>query len=116
MREAKERFSGGIKLDGGNVQLLLFVDDLMLMAEKDEDMEKNLMILDEVMTEWKMKINWRKTKTMVLEREGGVCDVSVKGENIEEAKVMKYLGAMFNEEGSCEDEVESRIWGDMQNH
>ena len=33
----------------------------------------------------------------------------VKGEKIEEVKVMKYLGAMFNEEGSCEDEVDSRI-------
>ena len=37
--------------------------------------------------------------------------MSVKGEKIEEVKVMKYLGAMFNEEGSCEDEVESRIGG-----
>ena len=32
-----------------------------------------------------------------------------KGKKIEEVKVMKYLGAMFNEEGSCEDEVDSRI-------
>ena len=34
---------------------------------------------------------------------------TVKGEKIEEVKVMKYLGAMFNEEGSCEDEINSRI-------
>ena len=33
----------------------------------------------------------------------------MKGEKIEEVEVMKYLGAMFNEEESCEDEVESRI-------
>lgn len=79
----------------------------MMMAEKDEDSERNLRILDEVMTEWKMKINWGNTKAMVVKREG-VCNVSVKGEKIEEVKVMKYLGAMFNEEGTCEDEVGNR--------
>ena len=49
-REAKERFSGGVKLDDRNVQFLLFAHDLMIMAEKDEDSERNLRILDEVMT------------------------------------------------------------------
>ena len=62
-----------------------------------------------------MKINWGKTKAMVVKRGGGSCNVTVKGEKIEEVKVMKYLGAMFNEEGSCEDEVEQN-WVDMQNH
>ena len=73
-------------------------------------MESNLRILDGVMAKWQMKINWGKTKAMVVKRGGGSCNVSVKGEKIEEVKVMKYLGAMFNnEEGSCEDEVDSRI-------
>ena len=51
------------------MQFLLFADDLMLMAEKDEDIEKNLRIIGQVMTEWKMKINWGKTKTMVVKGE-----------------------------------------------
>ena len=28
---------------------------------------------------------------------------------VEEVKTMKYLGALFNEEGSCEEEIENRI-------
>ena len=109
LREAKERFSGGVKLEERNVQFLLFADDLMLVAETEEDVERNLQILDDVMAQWQMKINWGKTKAMVVKRGGGSCNVTVKGEKIEEVKVMKYLGAMFNEEGSCEDEVDSRI-------
>ena len=35
--------------------------------------------------------------------------ISVKGKNIEEVKVMKYLGALFNDEGTCEEEIEKRI-------
>ena len=48
---------------------------------------------------------------MVVKRGGGVCNVLVKGEKIEEVNVMKYVsrGTIINEEGSCEDEVESRI-------
>ena len=61
------------------------------------------------MAKWQMKINWESTKAMVVKRGGGSCNVMVKGEKIDEVKVMKYLGAMFNEEGSCEDEVDSRI-------
>ena len=33
----------------------------------------------------------------------------MKGEKIEEVKTMTYLGARFNEEGSCEEEIENRI-------
>ena len=33
----------------------------------------------------------------------------MKGEKIEEVKSMKYLVALFNEEGLCEEEIENRI-------
>ena len=58
VREAKERFSGGVKVEERNVQFLLFADDLMLVTVKKEDVERNLQILDNVMAKWQMKINW----------------------------------------------------------
>ena len=39
------------------IQLFLFADGLMLVTEIDEDVERNVKVLDEVMTKWKMKIN-----------------------------------------------------------
>ena len=39
------------------MQFLLFADNLMLVAEKEEDMERNLRILDDVMAKWQVKIN-----------------------------------------------------------
>lgn len=54
---------------------------------------------------------------MVVKRGGGAYNDLVKGEKIEDVKVMKYLGAIFNEEWSREDEVDSRIRVIcMQNH
>ena len=60
---------------------------------------------------WQMKINRGKTKAIVVKRGGGSCNVTVNGEKIEEVKVMKYLEAMFNEEGSCEDGLTCRNVG-----
>ena len=51
----------------------------MLVAEREEDVENNLNILDEVMAKWSMKVNWGKTKALVVKRGGGSCNVSVKG-------------------------------------
>ena len=107
VREA--RLVGGVEMEETVVQLLLFADDLMLVAENDENVERNLRMLDEVMEKWRMLINWRKTKVLTVKRGGGTCDVSVKGEKIEAVKTMKYLVALFNEEGSCEEEIENRI-------
>ena len=63
-------FSGGVKLEERNVQLLLFADDLMLVSEED-DVERNLSILEDVMAKWKIKIKRGKIKTMIVNRGGG---------------------------------------------
>ena len=55
-----------------------------------------------------MKINWGKTKVLVVQRGGGTCHIVVDGVEVEEVQTVKYLGAMFNE-GSCDDEIENRI-------
>ena len=57
VREAKQKFEGGFEMETGTIQLLLFANDLMLMAERDEDAESNLKVLDEVMKKWRMTSN-----------------------------------------------------------
>ena len=81
----------------------------MLVAEKDDDMERNLRMLDQVMEKRRMKISWRKMKVLIVKRGSGTSDIAVNGEKIEEVKTMKYLGALFNGEGSCEEEIKNRI-------
>ena len=83
MREAKERFRGEVKLEERNVQFLLFVNDLMLVAEKEEGLESNLRILNEVMAKCKMKITEGRLRQW-LQKEEETALV-----NIEEVKVMK---------------------------
>ena len=49
VREAKQRFDGGVEMETGTIQLLRFADDLMLLAERDNDAERNVKVLDEVL-------------------------------------------------------------------
>ena len=57
-----------------------------------------------------MKINVKKTKTMVVSRTGGgVVDIKLDGQKIEQVKKFRYLGAMISEDGRCIDDVKGRI-------
>ena len=98
-----------MQLEGSKVQFLLFADDLLLVAENEEDIKKNAEVLNEVMEKWKMRINWQRTKVMVVQRGGGTCHLVVDNVEVEAVKTTKYLGAMFNVEASCDDEIENRI-------
>ena len=108
VREARESFQGGVQLEGSKVQFLLFADDLVLVAE-NEDIKKNAEVLNEVMKKWKMRINRQQTKVMVVQRGGGTCHLVVDDVEVKAMQTTKYLGAMFNVEASCDDEIENRI-------
>ena len=109
VREAREKFQGGVQLESSKVQFLLFADDLVIVAENEEDIKRNAEVLNEVMAKWKMRINWQKTKVMVVQRGGGTCHLVVDDVEVEAVQTTKYLGAMFNDEASCDDEIENRI-------
>ena len=80
VREAMEKFVGGVQMEATTVQLLLHIaDNLMLVAKKDENVESDLRKLDGSDGQWKIQINWGKTKVLAVKGGGGTCDVSVKG-------------------------------------
>ena len=37
VREAREKFQGGVQLESSKVQFLLFADDLVIVAENEDD-------------------------------------------------------------------------------
>jgi hypothetical protein len=56
-----------------------------------------------------LDMNAKKTKSMVLAKfEGETADLCVEGENIEQVKQFKYLGATITEDGRSKTEVEIR--------
>ena len=57
-----------------------------------------------------MRIDVKKTKTMVVSRTGGgIDDIKLDGQTNEQVKNFRYLGAMISEDGRCKDDVKGRI-------
>ena len=58
-----------MRLGEVNVNILLFANDMVLVADSEESLWVNLTKLDEVLTKWEMKMNWEKTEVMKVGKE-----------------------------------------------
>ena len=94
IREAMDEFVGGVQLSNTKVQVLLFADDIVMVTERKEDIQRNLEVLKAAMDKWEMKMHLGKTKVMVVSR-------------VEES--LKYLGSSISADGSSEEDIEQRI-------
>ena len=56
-----------------------------------------------------MKINVNKTKVMKVSRNGGVINISIDGQRVEQVSKFKYLGAWITEDGRSETEIKTRL-------
>ena len=108
--EVMEDCVEGVQMFTTEVRIVLFADDVILLTERKEDMANNLSEMKKVMTKWGMKIHWGKTKVMMVSGQGEECKVCGDGEEIEEVQNMKYLGPTLSADGTCEEEIEHRVY------
>lgn len=97
----------GIKIAGKNITNLRYADDTALMAESEEALQR---IVDEVKMkslEKGLKMNTKKTKTMVISRNTSAPQVSVKvdGETLEQVQSFKYLSQTITADGKTDTEI-----------
>ena len=52
-----------------NVDVLLFTNNMVLIADSEESLQMNLKTLDEALIRWEMKMNWEKTEVMKVGKE-----------------------------------------------
>ncbi|KAL1447226.1 hypothetical protein WDU94_000608 [Cyamophila willieti] len=94
----------GINIDGRNeIILLLFADDLIILADSKIDLQKKLETLKEYSDENLLTVNTGKTKVMIF-RSGGRLNVSdtlyYDGEPLENVNKFTYLGVTFSSSGT----------------
>ena len=56
-----------------------------------------------------MKINVKKTEVMKVDGDLTPMKVTVAGENLRQVHSFKYIGAHFNSDASCVEEIKSRL-------
>ena len=94
---------------GSTMQLLMFADDTVLLAEMEEDLQHNVREFSEVVKWHRLAMNTEKTTTMVFSRKQVDCSVKVDGRKLENVGEQTYLGVILSEDGRMECELEKRI-------
>jgi Reverse transcriptase (RNA-dependent DNA polymerase)/Endonuclease-reverse transcriptase len=94
--------TGGFECFNSVINVLLFADDLALMAESRDDLQLMINELTNYVSSWGISINLNKSKIVIF-RKGGqpskLDKFSLQGKEIEIVKEYKYLGVLFNWNG-----------------
>ena len=108
MREARRSSVSQVQLSTGEVGVLLLADNMVVMAESEERLQHNLQMVSDMLSRWKLQVNWRKTKVIRVAGDSSEeCEVKIGDEVIEQVDAMKYWGVMISSDGSEEKEIES---------
>ena len=110
MIEAMEDIEEGVKVGGQLVKDVKFADDQGMVASSEQGLQRLMNGLTTTAKKYDMKINVKKTKTMLVSKSvGGAVNIVVEGHIVEQVKKFRYLGAIITEDGRCEAEVKARI-------
>lgn len=109
MRRTLENWNGGVKIGGRRFSNLRFADDTLLIACSAEELLEFIRRLEEVSREYGLKINAKKTKVMIVDRNNENQRQPRKTGNFDVVDKFVYLGSMLHSSGSCEFEIRRRI-------
>ena len=97
------------KMKPVKLKILAFADDLILFGQTQQDLQYNLSILNRELMKKGLKINSKKTKTMVISREQKSHAIKLNGEVLEQVDTYKYLGVVISSNCSLKEEINQRI-------
>ena len=110
MIEAMTSVEEGVMIGGELLKDVRFADDQGMVAATEKGLQGIMDALHETATKYGMKINIKKTKTMVVSKQEGInVEILVDGQRLEQVKKFKYLGATITEDGKCLSEIKVRI-------
>ena len=126
MREATMSMGGGISISyntskglyltyrdavegSTTVQDVLYADDLALVAEQRQDLQRMLTVVDMVCKKWGMAISVENSKVLVVGSEEGNAAMCLNNQTLEEVESFTYLGSIIDKSGKASAEVDIRI-------
>ena len=97
----------GVVVGGVSITDSRYADDTALLAESEEELQETLKIVNNKVKELNMKMNAKKTKTMVITRKRVTPQINLQidGHAIEQVSHFIYLGQQFTEDGKNEREI-----------
>ena len=101
----------GIKIGGRNISNLRYADDTVLIAEKEQDLQKLVTNVVEESKKLGLTMNSRKTETTLItkSKERTKCTLKIEDEYLRQVEKFKYLGSVATSDGKNEHEIRIRI-------
>lgn len=97
MEEWFRRCGGlGLPIEDKHLSSIFFADDQVVMAQDREDLELMMRKLEDSYSGWGIRINFEKSKYMMI---SGNEEDDLNGKKYERVKNFKYLGSVLEEEG-----------------
>ena len=98
----KSSSTGKITMDQDEISVIMFVDDLVLLADSSEGLQQSLSVFQDYCNSWQLKINKVKSKATIYTR---VCQslqywFFINEEEIKIVTSIKYLGLVLKSNGS----------------
>ena len=97
----------GIKIAGRNISNLRYADDITLMAESEEELNKSLLMkVKEESAKVGLKLSIKKTKIIVS---GPITSWEIDGETVETITYFTFLGSKITADVYCSHEIKKRL-------
>ena len=97
-----EEAQTGIKIVGRNINNLRFADDIILMAESEEELKSLLMKVKVENEKAGLKLNIQKMKIMAS---GPITSWEIDGETVETVAAFIFWGSKISADGDCSHEI-----------
>lgn len=112
LNDLHEHLEGGIDVEGKNVRVLMYADDIVILSGDINSLQNMIINLEEYCKLWNMELNMSKSKIMVFRNGGRLSDREkwfYKGQEIEIVSEYTYLGVVLTPRLSFKRHVSSRI-------
>ena len=76
--------------------------DLLLISKSKQGLQKQIEIIDQYCSDWKLTLNVEKAKTVIFNKAGSTFkreQIQYRGKNIKTVKHFKYLGILLDSSG-----------------
>ncbi|KAI5731180.1 hypothetical protein M8J77_006038 [Diaphorina citri] len=101
----------GVKTNGQPIHCIRFADDIVILAETEEDMNEMLNVLSNALQIFKLKINAGKTKTMIVSKTTLDIAANIKLGNVQIQQVQEfcYLGSTIKTNNKSTPDIKKRV-------
>lgn len=102
----------GTEIEGIKTGVIMYADDLVVMSDSVEKLQKMLQIIEKYCEKWEIKINGKKTQYMefTLRKNGEKPEASLMlgGEVVEKVDKMKYLGVWIDSKLNPKEQINDK--------